>query len=121
MPIESYRSLVVWQKAVDFAVLIYRLTGVFPKQELYGIAAQMQRAAVSIPSNIAEGKERQSDRDFARFIAIALGSLAEVETQLLIAQRLDYLNEADWRDATEQADEIGKMLRGLYKTLNNTN
>ncbi|MBI5660376.1 MAG: four helix bundle protein [Nitrosomonadales bacterium] len=121
MPIESYRSLVVWQKAVDFVVLIYRLTGVFPKQELYGIAAQMQRAAVSIPSNIAEGKERQSDRDFARFIAIASGSLAEVETQLLVAQRLDYLNEADWRVATEQADEIGKMLRGLHKTLNNMN
>jgi four helix bundle protein len=121
MPIESCRSLLVWQKAVDFAVLVYRLTGSFPKQEMYGLVSQIQRAAVSIPSNKAEGKERQSDRDFARFIAIALGSLAEVETQLLIAQRLGYLNEADRQSTTEQADEIGKMLRGLHKTLNNVN
>ncbi len=121
MPIESYRSLLVWQKAVDFAVLIYRLTAAFPKQEVYGIVSQMQRAVVSIPSNIAEGKERQSDRDFARFITIALGSLAELETQLLIAQRLGYLNESDGQEATMQADEIGKMLRGLHKTLSITN
>ncbi|MDP2143824.1 MAG: four helix bundle protein [Gallionella sp.] len=121
MPIESYRSLLVWQKAVDFAVFIYRLTAEFPKQEMYGIVSQMQRAAVSIPSNIAEGKERQSDRDFARFITIALGSLAELETQLLIARRLDYLSESGWQEATIQADEIGKMLRSLRKTLSITN
>ena len=81
----------------------------------------MQRAAVSIPSNIAEGKERQSDRDFARFISIALGSLAELETQLLIAQRLGYLNEDVLKEATTQADEIGKMLRSLHKTLSSLN
>ncbi|MBU0622373.1 MAG: four helix bundle protein [Gammaproteobacteria bacterium] len=118
---ESYRSLLVWQKAVDFAVLIYQLTAAFPKHEVYGIVSQMQRAVVSIPSNIAEGKERQSDRDFARFLAIALGSLAELETQLLIAQRLGYLDEFDWQEATAQADEIGKMLRSLHKKLNNSN
>ena len=106
---------------MDFVVLVYQLLGRFPKNEQYGLISQMQRAAVSIPSNIAEGKERQSDRDFARFIAIALGSLAELETQLLIAQRLDYLNEADWQDATAQADEIGKMLRSLHKTLSISN
>lgn len=120
MPIESYRSLSVWQKAVNFAVFVYRLTATFPRQEVYGIVSQMQRAAVSIPSNIAEGKERQSDRDFARFITIALGSLAELETQLLIGQRLGYLNESDWQDATLRADEIGKMLRSLHKALSNT-
>jgi four helix bundle protein len=121
MPIESYRSLLVWQKSVDFVVLVYRLLGKFPKNEQYGLSSQMQRAAVSIPSNIAEGKERQSDRDFARFIAIALGSLAELETQLLIAQRLGYLDEFDWQEATAQADEIGKMLRSLHKKLSFSN
>ncbi len=117
MPIESYRSLFVWQKSVDFVVLVYRLLGSFPKNEQYGLTSQMQRAAVSIPSNIAERKERPSDRDFARFIAIALGSLAELETQFLIAQRLGYLDETDLQEVTEQADEIGKMLRSLRKTL----
>ena len=121
MSMESYRSLLVWQKSVDFAVVIYRLLGGLPKHEQYGLTSQMQRAAVSIPSNIAEGKERQSDRDFARFIAIALGSLAELETQLLIAQKLGYLNEGDWQDITAQADEIGKMLRSLHKTLSIAN
>jgi len=109
MPIESYRSLLVWQKSVDFVVLVYQLLGRFPKGGQFGLVSQMQRAAVSIPSNIAEGKERQSDRDFARFVAIALGSLAEIETQLLIAKRLDYLDDAGWQEATAQADETGKM------------
>ena len=75
MSIESYRSLLVWQKSVDFVVQVYQLLGKFPKNEQYGLTSQLQRAAVSIPSNIAEGKERQSDRDFAQFISIALGSL----------------------------------------------
>ncbi len=79
----------------------------------------MRRAAVSIASNIAEGKERQSDRDFSRFLAIALGSLAELETQLLISLRLGYFAEDDLQAITQQADEIGKMLRGLLKTLRN--
>ena len=118
MPIESYRSLLVWQKSVDFAVLIYGLAGRFPRHEQYGLVSQMQRAAVSIASNIAEGKERQSDRDFARFITIAMGSLAELETQLLIAQRLGYLTESDWHEILPLSDEIGKMLRSLHKTLN---
>jgi four helix bundle protein len=117
VPIESYRSLVVWQKSVEFAVLVYRLLDKLPKHEQYGLCSQMQRAAVSIPSNIAEGKERQSNKDFSRFITIALGSLAELETQLLIAQKLDYLTDSDIRDVIQQADEIGKMLRGLFKTL----
>ena len=121
MPIESYRSLSVWQKSVDFVVLVYQLLGRFPKNEQYGLVSQMQRAAVSIPSNIAEGKERQSDRDFARFVTFALGSLAELETQILIARRLGYLDEADWQEVTAQADEIGKMLRSLHKTLSITN
>ncbi|MGA8148354.1 MAG: four helix bundle protein [Gallionellaceae bacterium] len=121
MPIESYRSLLVWQKSVDFAVVVYRLSGEFPKHEQYGLTSQMQRAAVSISSNIAEGKERQSDRDFARFIAIALGSLAELETQLLISQRLGYLDETNWQEVTSQADEIGGMLRSLHRTLSITN
>ena len=81
----------------------------------------MQRAAVSIPSNIAEGKERQSDKDFARFITIALGSLAERETQMLISYRLGYLQEKDWQEVTSKADEIGMMLCSLHKTLSIAN
>lgn len=81
----------------------------------------MQRAAVSIASNMQKEKERQSDRDFARFIAISMGSLAELETQLLIAWRLGYLEELDWQEACSKSDEIGKMLRGLHKTLNISN
>jgi four helix bundle protein len=106
---------------MDFVTLVYQLLGRFPRNEQYGLVGQMQRAAISIPSNIAEGKERQSDRDFARFIAIALGSLAELETQLLIARRLGYLDETGLQEATAQADEIGKMLRSLHKTLTFTN
>ncbi len=121
MPNESYRSLLVWQKAVDFAVFIYELLGKFPKHEQYGLVSQMQRAAVSIASNIAEGKERRSDRDFARFVTISMGSLAELETQLLIAQRLGYLEELDWLEVCSRSDEIGKMLRSLHKTLNISN
>lgn len=121
MPNESYRSLLVWQKAVDFAVLIDGLLGKSSKHEQYGLVSQMQRAAVSIASNIAEGKERQSDRDFARFVTISMGSLAELETQLLIAQRLGYLEELDRLEACSRSDEIGKMLRSLHKTLNISN
>jgi four helix bundle protein len=111
----------VWNKSVDFVVQICQMLSGFPKNEQFGLISQMQRAAVSIPSNIAEGKERQSDKDFARFITIALGSLAELKTPMLISYKLGDLQEKDWQEATVKAEEIGKMLRGLHKTLSIAN
>jgi len=102
---------------MDLVVQIYRLTERFPAHESYGLVSQMRRAAVSIPSNIAEGRERESERDFARFVSISLGSLGELETQFLLSQRLGYLSEEDGQAFFPLADEVGKMLRGLKKSL----
>ena len=91
MSVQSYRELIVWQKAIDLVVAIYRITQSFPREEAFGLTSQLRRAAVSIPSNIAEGQGRRSAKEFQRFLDIARGSLQEVETQLLIANRLHYL------------------------------
>lgn len=92
MKVNSYRDLLVWQKAVDLVTEIYRLTRQYPKDELYGITGQLRRAAVSIPSNIAEGQARLSTGEFRQFLGNAKGSLAEVETQLVISGKLDYMD-----------------------------
>ena len=89
---KSHLNLILWQKAVDLAVEVYRISGAFPRSEVYGLAQQLRRAAVSIPSNIAEGAARRTTREFIAFLHIARGSLAEVETQLLIAQRVGAAN-----------------------------
>src|SRR5436305_9813990 len=92
----SYRDLIAWQKAMDMVAGIYQLTLKFPKEELYVLTSQLRRCAVSVPSNIAEGQGRGSPQEFKHFISIAMGSLTEIETQLLIAQRLSYISEAEW-------------------------
>jgi len=112
----GHRDLLVWQKAVDFVVDIYKLTRNFPKSELYGIASQIQRAAVSIPSNIAEGHALKQTQAYGRHLAIASGSLAEVDTQLEISSRLGYLG-TEKKTMVEKSDEIGRMLSGLRKSL----
>jgi four helix bundle protein len=91
--VQSYRDLVAWNKAMELVTEIYRVTHAFPKEELFGLVSQLRRAAVSIPSNIAEGKGRISKGEFRQFLGNARGSLAEVETQILIAQNLSYLDE----------------------------
>ena len=96
---------------------VYRLSARFPKHETYGLASQLQRSAVSLPSNIAEGHGRNSRKEFNHFLGIALGSLAELVTQLILAQHLDYLTEEVITPALQNADEIGKMLKGLQKSL----
>lgn len=113
----NYRDLLVWQKAMDVVVECYALCREFPKFEIYGLANQLQRAAVSIPSNIAEGNERESLKEFLHFLSIARGSLAEVETQLEIAARLGYIESEKLNNLLQNTDEIGKMLNGLQKTL----
>jgi len=96
---------------------IYRLTSKFPKHELYGLSQQIRRAAVSVPSNIAEGKGRYSDRDFVRFLLVARGSLLELETQLIIAQKLSYLSNEDTDRLLGMAETVGRALSGLINAL----
>jgi four helix bundle protein len=114
---KSYRELKVWSAAMDLAVIICRFARHFPKEEMYGLGAQLRRSAVSVPSNIAEGSARDTTKDFLRFLSIAKGSLAEMETQLELAVRLDYLKEDIQVKLRPRFDEIGKMLSGLQKAL----
>ncbi len=117
MSVASYRDLTVWQKAMDFTVAVYKLTAKFPRNETYGLASQVQRSAVSIPSNIAEGAGREHTREYIHHAAIAHGSLLEAETQVLLAERLGYLTSDETRPVLELAGEIGRMLRGLIASL----
>jgi four helix bundle protein len=116
-PVRSYRQLKAWQLAMDVASDVYKLTASFPKYEVYGLSSQVQRAAVSVPSNIAEGSSRNSTKEFLHHISIAVGSLAEMETQLLLAARLNYGNAQEIDDALARCAEVGKMLRGLQRSL----
>ena len=108
MPVKSYRDLKVWQLGVELVTEVYRLTAGFPRNEAYGLSSQIQRAAVLIPSNIAEGHARNSDKEFNHFLGIALGSLAELETQLIIAERLEYIEVDRVNPVLAKCDEIGK-------------
>jgi four helix bundle protein len=109
----SFRDLRIWQEAMDLTVEIYRATGGFPRHETYGLASQMRRAAVSVPSNIAEGKGHRSDAEFVRFLLHARGSLLELQTQLLIARRLQYLSEESVGELCRSSDGVGRGLNAL--------
>ncbi|OGJ63438.1 hypothetical protein A3A67_01190 [Candidatus Peribacteria bacterium RIFCSPLOWO2_01_FULL_51_18] len=113
----SYRKLKVWAKSRELVKVIYQLTQHFPKEELYGLTSQVRRAAVSIPSNVAEGSQRSSDREFGNYILIARGSIAELETQLLLSVDLGYLTEEAVADALQNLDEISRMLHALHSKL----
>jgi four helix bundle protein len=115
MTVKRYSDLIAWQKAMDLVEQIYQITRSFPKEELYGLTSQVRRAAVSIPSNIAEGHCRNGRREFIHHLSIALGSLGEVETQMILAQRLGYL--ADSTPVLEMASETGRLLVGLMHSL----
>lgn len=112
---KSHKDLLVWRKSVDMVVRIYAETGNWPREELYGLTSQIRRAAVSIPSNIAEGAGRRGQKEFSRFLSIAMGSLAEVETQMVIAERLGFARNAT--DLDESLQEIRRTLVGLSKSL----
>jgi four helix bundle protein len=114
---KSYRDLEVWQRAMDVVVACYGLTKAFPPSELYGLASQLQRAAVSVPANIAEGQARQHAKEFRQHLAIANGSLAELETHILIAERLGYSAHAVVQDVLARTDQVGRMITGLRKFL----
>jgi four helix bundle protein len=115
--IHSFRDLVVWQKSVVLVTEIYRLSKKFPKEEVFGLTSQIRRAAVSIPSNIAEGRGKSSKGEFQQFLHHSRGSLAEVETQIVIAQNLGYLNAADAEPVIEIIAEVGRLLHGLLTSL----
>jgi four helix bundle protein len=112
--IKSYRDLQIWQKAVDLAVHVYQITETFPKSEVYGLASQMRRAAVSVASNIAEGHSR-SQAELSRFLSIARGSLAELETQLEIAQRIGYLSHKDHTSLSEETNTLGRQINVFHQ------
>ena len=113
----NFKELLVWQKSINFVTEIYELTNDFPKDEMYGLTSQIRRASISIPSNIAEGNSRRSVADYLQFLKIARGSCAEVETQLIIAQNLKFLNEEHYLKLNQDIIEISKMLNGLINSL----
>jgi four helix bundle protein len=117
MPVQSYRELFAWQKAMDFAAEVYRVTRRLPKEELYGVTSQLRRAAVSVPSNIAEGQGRQSTGEFRQFLGHARGSLLEAETQILLSERLEYLDHETTESLLKQSAEVGRILNGLLSSL----
>jgi four helix bundle protein len=104
---QSYRDLIAWQKAMDFVMDVYRTSRAFPRDELYGLASQVWRAAVAVPTNIAEGQARLSANEFHYFLGRARGALVEVETQLMIAQKLAYFTPEHGRDLLDKASELG--------------
>jgi four helix bundle protein len=114
---KNFKELKIWQKGMDIAVQSYQLTNTFPSAEKYSISAQINRAGVSIPSNIAEGSSRSSEKDYGRFIEIALGSSFELETQLLIAQRLQFADSTQLSNLLNEVSEEEKMLNGFLKSL----
>ena len=117
MKSSDYRQLKVWQKAMDLTVVIYSLVNKFPRAENYALSDQMRRSVVSIPSNIAEGQGRNSDKEFVNFLSIARGSLWELETQIEISERLHYIDSGQKNKVYEQTEEIGKMLNALANSL----
>ncbi len=109
-----HENLDVWKKSIDFTIVIYKLTESFPKDERFGLISQIRRASVSIAANIAEGAARKHDKLFQNFISIAQGSASEVETELIISNRLGYVDGEDFDSAMRSLDEIGRMITGLY-------
>jgi len=112
-----HKDLILWQKALDLAVAVHEATAAFPKSEMFGLVSQIRRAAVSIPSNIAEGSARRSTREFIAFLHIARGSMAEVETQLLLAQRVGYVGNERLTVLQLRLDEVGRIMNAVITGL----
>jgi four helix bundle protein len=117
MAVRHYRELVAWQKAMDLVVAIYQVTRTFPRDEQFGLINQLRRASVSVPSNIAEGQGRRLRKQFAMFLRVARGSLQEIDTQLLIAERLGYVNSGELQPVQDRVKEVGRLVSGLLKAV----
>jgi four helix bundle protein len=113
----QFKNLLVWQKSISLVVQIYKITNTFPEKEKFSLTTQINRSAVSIPSNIAEGAGRNSKKEFNNFLGIALGSSCELETQLFISNKLSYLSDENLTNILEQIDEIQKMIYSLQKNI----
>ena len=116
MRTSNYRDLIVWQRAMNLVEDIYRCTRTFPREEMFGLSSQMRRCAISVPSNIAEGKGRYSRRELTQFLFHARGSLLELQTQISIAERLCYLEAAVAAQLLDRSAQVGRMLNGLIQT-----
>ena len=114
----THKDLKVWKESIDFVTLLYKVTDSFPKSELYGLTSQLRRAAVSIPSNIAEGASRNHKKEFIQYLYISLASASEVDTQLVISSNLNFINEKELSILSNKLNEISKMLQGLIKSVN---
>ena len=114
---KTHKDLTVWQKSIDFVTLIYEITSKFPPEEKFGLSNQLRRASVSIPSNIAEGAARKGRTELRQFLHIALGSASEIETQLIIARNLNFINNELYSKLNNEIIEIRKMLNGLIKSI----
>lgn len=112
-----YKELTVWQKAVDLSVNVYQVTKKFPSEEKFGLISQINRCCVSVPSNIAEGAGRNTDGEFNHFLGVSVGSSCELETQLIIANRLNFLNQSDLENLSNRITDIQNMTFGLQKSL----
>jgi four helix bundle protein len=121
MPLKSYKELIVWQKAYELTLLVYKETDKFPKSEIFGLSSQLRRASVSIASNIAEGYQRQHSGEYIQFLSIAFGSCAEVETQLLLCKDLCFLSESNFTILNNLLTEVGKMLYALITKIKENN
>lgn len=115
--IKSFRDLEIWKKGIELVKAIYALTDKFPHSEQYGLSSQMRRCAISIPSNVAEGFRRRHPKEFKQFLSIALGSLAELETQTVIAKELEYIGNTAENYILELMDHISRMIANLYKKI----
>jgi four helix bundle protein len=117
MRVKSYIDLEVWQLGMEIVEITYRLTKNFPPEEIYGLRLQMRKASISIPSNIAEGCEREGTKEFLHFLSIARGSLGELNTQYLVSVRLGYIKQEDFQVVSDKLNVLGKKLNSLYKSL----
>lgn len=117
MKANHFRDLQVWQRSMSLARIVYKLTALLPKSETYGLIDQMRRAAVSVPSNIAEGHGRLTDKSFALFLSQGLGSLNELETQLELSVQLDFIQKSECSNIKQEIDELARMLRALLATV----
>ncbi|ADR21673.1 four helix bundle protein [Marivirga tractuosa] len=114
----NYKKLKIWEKSMELSLLVYQITSTFPKEERFGLISQIRRCAVSIPSNIAEGSSRDSSKDFSRFLRISIGSSFELETQLLLSKKLEFISHDDFDNLEITLNEVQKMLNSFIKKLN---
>jgi four helix bundle protein len=118
MKIHNFKELKVWQKSMTLCKMVYEITSTFPADEKFGLKSQIQRCAISIPSNIAEGSGRNGDKEFQHFLSIANGSAFELETQIILAKDFNYISDEHYSNITILLTEVEKMIYGFYQTLN---